>query len=63
VARYIVRNDEHPDDVFIALVWRSTVMPAEAVRKTEVEALKAEFDGILNWESSLAESGRVVMHT
>lgn len=63
VARYIARSEAKPDDVQIVLVWRSTVMPPEAEREAALAALRAELAGIVDWDSSWSEYGRVLMHT
>ena len=63
VARYISRSEKKPDDIQIVLVWRSTVMPADEEREAAIAALREEFTGILDWETSWGEYGQVVMHT
>lgn len=63
VARYFSRGRSKPDDVHIILIWRSTVMPSDEEREASIEALKAEFEGILDWETSWDEDGQVAMHT
>ena len=62
VARYIACGEEQPNDVQMVLVWRSTVMPAQAEREAAMQALRAEFAGILDWETAKSEYSRVVMN-
>ncbi len=50
VERFIFKNEASPEKVTIMLLWKSNEMPREAVRERELEAFKADFAGILDWE-------------
>jgi excisionase family DNA binding protein len=63
VARYIARNAEKPNEIHILLIWRSTVMPAEAEREAALAALRADLAEVVDWETAWSEQGQVLMHT
>lgn len=62
VNRFIARNEEVPDNVQLVFIWRSTIMPDKAGRAAEIAALQAEFAGIIDWENSWSEFGKVLEH-
>src|SRR5579883_2264371 len=63
VARYVVGDDAEPEQVRIILVWRGTVMPDEATRQQELEALRQELADVLDWSTAQYNHGKVFMHT
>ncbi len=63
VARYIALTEESPVEVQIVLLWRSTVMPKEAEREAALQALRADFTGILDWQQARSKYSRVMMNT
>jgi excisionase family DNA binding protein len=63
VGRYVSRVVDDPDDVYIVLIWRSTVMPKEEVRQETVRELKAELADLVDWDEPLDAYTRVMLHT
>lgn len=62
VGRFIACGMENPDEVQIMLLWRSTVMPEESVRKEAIQALKDELSDLMDWSPSDIYS-KVLLHT
>jgi len=63
VGRFIACDGADPGNVQIVLIWRSTVMPMQEAREAEVQALKEELAGVLDWEKPWGVHGRVLLHT
>jgi len=63
VTRYISGSEAHPNQVKIVLVWRSTVMPNEALRNQALEGFRQALADVLDWSSAQYDHGKVFMHT
>jgi excisionase family DNA binding protein len=63
VIRYISLDDTSPVTVTIQLVWKNGDMPDEEKRQQEFEAFKSELADVLNWETTLYSTGKVIIHT
>ena len=63
VDRSVILGLEEPDDVYLVLKWRSTVMPKAAERKAAIEDLKEELAGVVEWKSSVNKYGMAFLHT
>jgi excisionase family DNA binding protein len=63
VARYVVGDDTKPEQAQIILVWRGTIMPNEATRQHELDALQQELADLLDWNTAQYKHGKVFMHT
>ena len=61
-ARYIVRDQESPDEVQILLVWRAALMPPAEEREAALAALRADLAEILAWETAVYKESQVVLH-
>lgn len=61
-ARYIVRDQENPEEVLIVLVWRSVMMPPAEEREAALAALRADLTEILAWETAVYTEGQVILH-
>jgi excisionase family DNA binding protein len=63
VARFIVNNDKDNEQIFIVLIWRSSVMPDEPAREEALEAFRRELADVLDWSTAQYNHGTVLMHT
>jgi hypothetical protein len=63
VARYIAGSETSPGQVEILLIWRSTVMPDDAVREQALEAFRQALADVLDWSTARYSSSRMLIHT
>lgn len=63
VARYIARSEVDPNAVQIMLVWRGTVMPEADVRDADLNEMRNELNGVLDWDGAHIEMHKILMHT
>ena len=62
--RYICLVDRsEPMCVSIMLIWKDTELPDESVLEKDLEDFKADFAGLLNWESARAIGAQAIVHT
>jgi excisionase family DNA binding protein len=62
VARYILGSNRQPDLVEMIFIWRSSVMPDEAVRQQALEAFRQALDDVVDWTTARYDDGPVFMH-
>ena len=62
IHRYIVGSKKHTNQVEIAFVWRSSVMPDEATREQALEEFRQALDDVLDWSTASYDEGTVFMH-
>jgi hypothetical protein len=48
--------------VQIALVWKSTEMPAEAKRKQDLDLFREELADVLDWQATRSTFNEVLIH-
>ncbi len=63
ITRFIATSETIPGQIQITLIWRSAVMPTEAEKKREVEALRQTLSDVLDWDTAQYNNGKVLMHT
>ena len=63
LARYIVESEAHLDYLNIMFVWRNTIMPDEVSRERALNEFKQALEEMLDWDTALYDTGKVVMHT
>ena len=63
MARYILKSVGAPSTVTISLLWKSNEIPAEHIRQRDLEAFKAEFASILDWETARVEENEGLLYT
>jgi excisionase family DNA binding protein len=63
VERFIFKNEASPEKVMIILLWKSNEMPKEAVRQQELDAFKADFANMLDWEHAEYRSNQGLLYT
>jgi excisionase family DNA binding protein len=63
IARYIAGSETRPNQIEIILVWRSTVMPNEAIREQALETFRQAFDDVLDWKTAQYNHGKIFLHT
>ena len=63
IQRYILRDKADETLVSIWLVWKDSEMPDEAVQQEELEAFKAEFDDVLDWDTAVYSSKEGIVYT
>ena len=63
LARYIIENKRHPEDIEILLIWRGTAMPDEATYNQWLDEFRHALSDVLDWDTAQYDTGRVIMHT
>ncbi len=63
VARYIAKGDEDLKTVQVVLLWKTTEMPDEAMRKQDFVAFQEEMADVLDWESAQINTNEVIIQT
>ena len=63
IQRYIMRDKADETLVSIWLVWKDNELPDEATHKQEIEAFKAEFADVLDWDTAVFSSKEGVVYT
>jgi hypothetical protein len=63
MGRYILRNIHSPELVTISLLWKDNEMPDEVTRQRELEAFKAQFADVLDWERAVFTHNEGVLYT
>jgi excisionase family DNA binding protein len=63
MARYILKSSTTPDLVTISLLWKSNEIPNEQIRQRDLEAFKAEFASVLDWETARIEENEGLLYT
>lgn len=51
MARYILEADEQSSSIQILLLWKSTEIPIEAVRQTQLALFQKSFEDVLDWQT------------
>jgi excisionase family DNA binding protein len=62
IARYIVGSNRQPGLVEMTFIWRSSVMPVDAVRQQALEAFQQALDDVVDWTTARYDDGTVFMH-
>lgn len=63
VARYIVVSQDDPRQVEIMLIWKKSIMPAEAEREQALEDFRHALADLFDWHTAHYKPGQVAMHT
>jgi hypothetical protein len=63
VARYIAKGDEDLKTVQVVLLWKTTEMPDEAMRKQDFVAFQEEMADVLDWETAQINTNEVIIQT
>ncbi len=63
VARYVIKSDETLTAVQILLIWKSTEMPDEAIRKQDLAQFQEELADVLDWEAAQYSTHEAIIHT
>jgi excisionase family DNA binding protein len=63
VARYVVKGDTALTNAQILLIWKTTEMPDEAVRRQALAAFQEELADVLDWETAQYNTNEVLIHT
>ena len=63
IARYVVKTDDSLTALQILLIWKSTEMPDEAVRKRDLELFQEELADVLDWETVQYSMNEAIIHT
>jgi len=63
VQRYILRDTKDATLVSIWLVWKDREMPDEAVQQQELDAFKAEFAEVLDWDTAVFSQKEGMIYT
>lgn len=62
VARYIVQDKVHPEQIQFVLIWRQLAMPPDEERAAAIAAFQANLADIIEWETSSTTEGCVVLN-
>ena len=63
LARYVVKCDETLTAVQILLIWKSSEMPGEAMRKQDLAQFQEELADALDWETAQYSTHEAIIHT
>jgi Helix-turn-helix domain len=63
IIRSISRSETNHGQAIIVLVWRKSIMPDEATRQEELEALRQELAEELDWSTAQYNESTVLIHT
>ena len=63
VARYIMAKEQKPEQVEIVLIWKKSIMPAEAEREQALEEFRHALADVFDWSTAQYTYDRVYMHT
>jgi excisionase family DNA binding protein len=63
MARYILKSSTMPGTITISLFWKSNEIPSEQIRQRDLEAFKAEFATVLDWETARVEEHEGLLYT
>lgn len=63
IARYIVYGDEQLSSVQILLIWKSTEMPVEAARQSQLDLFQKDFADVLDWSSARIKTTDALTYT
>jgi excisionase family DNA binding protein len=63
IARYVVKGDEDLKTVQILLVWKTTEMPDETMRKQDFVMFQEELADVLDWETAQINTNEVIIQT
>ena len=61
-ARYVILNQDDPDEIDLVLVWRGSVMPDPACREASLVALAADLADVLDWETAKRKEGQSLLY-
>jgi len=61
-ARYIARNQQDPEEMYIVLFWRAALRPPEEQRTQALAALEADLADLLDWEHAQVQEKQVLVH-
>lgn len=62
-ARYIVEGDEQFSFVHIWLIWKSTEMPNEAARESQLALFQQDFADTLDWSTAQIKTTNALTYT
>ncbi len=63
VERYILEGDAALNTLIILMIWKVIEMPDETTRARELDALKLELADVVDWETAVEKSNRILIHT
>ena len=63
MARYVIKSDEALTAVQILLIWKSTEMPDEAMRKQDLAQFQERLADVLDWEIAQYNTHEAIIHT
>lgn len=62
IARYVLKGDEAFTTLHIVLIWKSIEMPAETIRREDLQAFQNELNDVLDWEKAEYSMDEVIIH-
>ena len=63
VARYLMADEQKPERVEMVLIWKKSIMPAEAEREQALENFRHALDDVFDWSTARYRYDKVYMHT
>ena len=63
IARYIVQGDEQLSHIKILLIWKSTEMPVEEARQSQLAMFQEDFADVLDWQSAQIKTTDALTYT
>lgn len=63
IARYVVQGYAQPGSIHISLLWKSTDLPAEALRQTYLTMFQEDLKDVLDWGTAQIQTTEAIIHT
>ena len=63
IARYVWQQGEQAGSVRVQLIWKSTDMPDEQKRQSELAAFQEQLADVLDWQTAKVREVRALIHT
>lgn len=63
VARYMMANEQKPEQVEIVLIWKKSIMPSEAEREQALDEFRHALGDVFDWNTAQYTYDKVYMHT
>ncbi|MEO9028116.1 MAG: helix-turn-helix domain-containing protein [Ktedonobacteraceae bacterium] len=61
--RYIFAHSDNPNAITIQLIWKDIELPDETTLQRDLEAFRAEFADLLDWQTARYTTMQALIHT
>jgi hypothetical protein len=63
IARYVIENKQHPEQIEFLFIWRNTAMPDNTTYNQWLGEFQQALNDVLDWDTAQYDTGKVIMHT